>query len=194
MFLSVPFQNAYLSLLGMQTVKGGVFGDGFFLFGFCWFCFYAWTLFWDLSPVRCWLWIRHSVVFILHSLNVFDMFIKMGLLQEFGNEFSTSSSLSSSAAGVWGCGVWRGLFGSLLLLIPARNQVVRFLTREYNIEAFFRMTCESFKQDSCCPFSQHLFFWCGSQSILSAETSRVAEAWSKANPTATDLLFLSIYY
>lgn len=40
--------------------------------------------------------------FILHSLSVFDIFNKMGLLQESSNEFgtSTSSSLSSSAAGV----------------------------------------------------------------------------------------------
>lgn len=40
--------------------------------------------------------------FILHSLNVFDIFNKMGLLRESSDELSTVSPLSASAAGVCG--------------------------------------------------------------------------------------------
>lgn len=40
--------------------------------------------------------------FILHSLNVFDIFNKMGLLHESSDELSTVSHLSASAAGVCG--------------------------------------------------------------------------------------------
>lgn len=158
----MPFQDAYLSLLGMQTVKGGFFFVvAFFVFGFC-CCFYAWTLFWDLSTVGSGLQTGRTFFFILHSLNVFDIFNKMGLLRESSDELSTVSPLSASAAGVCGWGVWGFHWGLLLSLIPTRNQIVRFSAWEYSIEPCFRMTCGSFKQSSYSPFPQYFLFCCGS--------------------------------
>lgn len=100
--------------------------------------------------------------FILHSLNVFDIFNKMGLLRESSDELSTVSPLSASAAGVCGWGVWGFHWGLLLSLIPTRNQIVRFSAWEYSIEPCFRMTCGSFKQSSYSPFPQYFLFCCGS--------------------------------
>lgn len=110
----MPFQDAYLSLLGMQTVKGG----GFLWWLFC-VCFLLLVFFpvyficmsSILGPFYCWVLTANqararthtlSLSLILHNLNVFDAFNKMGLLEESSNKLSTVSPLSSSAAGVWG--------------------------------------------------------------------------------------------
>lgn len=99
----MPFRDAYLSPLGMQTVKGGFFLWWLFL------CLVFVVVFMHelcfgtflLLGLDC----KPGVLFfffILHSLNVFDILNKMRLLQESSSELSAISPLSTSAAGVCG--------------------------------------------------------------------------------------------
>lgn len=84
-----------------RRVKGIFLFCGDFVFGFCFVFLYELCFFW-----------------IIYSLNGFDIFVNMGLLQESSNKYSILSSLSTSSAGLW-----RSCVNVLLLLIPSRNQV-----------------------------------------------------------------------
>lgn len=102
LFSFVLFQDACLLLLGKQRI----------FFCVVTFLYLVSVLFFYLNSVL------GPFFYTIPDLNVFDIFTRMGLLQESSNKCGVLSWLSTSAAGLWGF-----CLSVLLMLIPSRNQV-----------------------------------------------------------------------
>lgn len=87
LFSFVLFQNAYLLLLGKQRFKGIFFCVVTFLY-------LVSVLFFYLNSVL------GPFFYAIPDLNVFDIFTRMGLLQESSNKRGILSWLSTSTAGL----------------------------------------------------------------------------------------------